>query len=365
MQKICILRLSSMGDILLTTPFIRALRNKYPNARIDMVISSTFAPLMLHNPRLNTIWQIDTSTGLIGLLRQYIALRRSMPYYDLVIDLHCSLRSRILRQGIGHTLFETDKYRQFKKELLRTHRSIPVQEIIPVPLRYFSALKNSAWHIEPDNMGLEFWLPDQDKDYKAVVNQQELYSDIPLAPAAENTHDKKNNFRIAVAPGAHHATKCWPAEYFGRLLQLLAAAIPHAEFVLVGGKNDSDAAHITLSNAGAILIENHTGRHDLYGTAQILDTCSMLICNDSGLMHMAAARHIPTAVIFGSTVPGFGFIPYGIPHIIIENHQSPCRPCTHIGRSHCPLQHFSCMKELYPQDVAQRILSFIDTLPKQ
>ena len=93
--------------------------------------------------------------------------------------------------------------------------------------------------------------------------------------------------------------------------------------------------------------------------AIIISKCDAMISNDSGLMHMATAVKTPVLTIFGSSVKELGFFPYRSKHIMVENNEASCRPCSHIGKHHCPKKHFRCMLDISPSYVMTRFQELI------
>lgn len=336
-QSICIIRLTSLGDIVLVTPLIRALRNTYPSARIDMIISKHCSEIMKYNPRIDTLHIIDTKQGTLQVLRQWRKLKQTMPMYDLVIDVHDSLRSTFMRIGLGKEVSVYDSARTFKRNLVTNKTRIPIESIIPVPLRYFSALKQYP-QIKPDDSGLEFWLEKE--------NQQQYY---PINRGSEPQH-------ILIAPGARHATKRWPPEFYAELIRLLNKW-HSATIIMIGGPDDKTLCD-TIQEMVGTTVQNRAGSMSLHEIASLMDSAHCVIGNDSGLMHIAAARHIPVLTIYGSTVPEFGFAPYKTHHEIVTINL-PCKPCTHIGKEKCPLGHFSCMKDISPLMVFEHVQSLL------
>jgi heptosyltransferase-2 len=329
LQSICIIRLTSLGDLVLLTPMIRVLRHSWPNARIDMIISEHCADIMKYNPHIDNLYTINTKQGTLSLFKQWHTLKKDMPNYDLAIDVHCSLRSRILRQGIAKQVLQYDPARAYKRDLVKNKTRIPIESIIPVPHRYFTALRDFP-SIQPDDEGLEFWL-ESDKQSTVYPTQKVLKGD-----------------RILLAPGAKHATKRWPAAYFAELIGIIQQS-HDVPITLIGGPDDA-ALCDEIQSLCTISIENVAGTMSLHELGAFMDSALCIIGNDSGLMHIAAARHIPVVTIFGSTVPEFGFLPYHTSYEIASI-ELPCKPCTHIGNAKCPEGHFHCMKNLTPTTV--------------
>jgi heptosyltransferase-2 len=122
------------------------------------------------------------------------------------------------------------------------------------------------------------------------------------------------------------------------------------EIVLLGGVADKEICEKISQNA-SFKITDKSGATSVFETARELDSCNLLITNDTGVMHIAAARRIPVVAIFGSTVTEFGFAPFRVENRVVEIEKLPCRPCTHIGRAECPLGHFKCMNLITPDAV--------------
>ena len=336
-QSICIIRLTSLGDIVLLTPLIRVMRKTWPNARIDMIISEHCADIMRFNPHIDNLHIINTKKGTAAFLKQWLTLKTSLPNFDLAIDVHCSLRSRLLRKGIAKKVVKYDPARAYKRDLVKNKTRIPIDSIISVPHRYFTALRDFP-EIFPDNQGLEFWL-EKEKELSAYPQQH------------------IGGQRIILAPGAKHATKRWPARHFAELIDLLFQQY-HLPIALIGGPDDAELCE-EIQKLVSFEVENVTGTMTLHELAEFMDTAKCIIGNDSGLMHIAAARHIPIITIFGSTVPEFGFLPYHTT-FQIASIELPCKPCTHIGKEKCPLGHFSCMNDLSPTTVFEKVQTLLN-----
>lgn len=336
-QSICIIRLTSLGDILLLSPLIRVLRTTWPDARIDMIIAEHCAEIMRYNPGIDNLHVINTKSGTLDVLKQWMSIKKTMPVYDLAIDVHDSIRSKFMRIGLAKKTCVYDSARTYKRDLVKNKTRIPLQTVVPVPIRYFSAVQEFP-EIQPDDKGLEFWLEEE----RAQLSY-------PLHPSTSPKH-------ILIAPGARHATKRWPMEYFTELIQSLNKRHP-APIALIGGPDDAALCN-EIQKASNVHIEQYAGKMSLHEIASFMDSAYCIIGNDSGLMHVAAARHIPVITLFGSTVPEFGFMPYHTPHEIISLDLT-CKPCTHIGKEKCPLGHFSCMKDITPEMVLNRVLKLI------
>jgi len=315
-KKILIIRLSSIGDIILTTELIRLIRKRFPDATIDFLIQKEYKELLRFNSRINNIIEYDKKLSLNEIndaRNEYLKGEK----YDLVVDLHNNVRTRHWRRGIYKNLVKVRKYRLEKLALVHINNSF--NSMPHVTDRYYNVVSHLG--IEKDNRGLEVWLEDENA-YKAVEN---------------STANKV----IGIAPGAKHFTKMYPKEKIILLFEKLMVIYPNYKFKIFGIDEDKPLAEkfIKLNKTA---VSDFCGELTLLETAKELDSCDVLISNDSGLMHLAAARKVPSLAIFGSTVPQFGFTPYGNRSEIVEI-DLDCRPCTHIGRDKCPKGHFNCM----------------------
>ena len=321
-MKILLIRFSSAGDLILTSPFVRCCRARYPEAEIHFITSRAFAPLVEHSPYLDRIITIEPGTTLRELARQKSELiRENGGDYDIVFDLHNSIRSRYFRATIGREVAVIRKP-TFRKWLLVKRKINRLRPIVPIPERYLAI--GAPFGIVNDGAGLDLFIGNTHP---------------PLLPLADRP-------TIALAPGARHATKRWPAERFAALGNQLASE-RNARIILLGGEAERDlAAQVARGIGGDVL--NLCGRLSLLETAAAIDCCSIVVSNDSAVAHIAAARSCPVVAIFGSTVQEFGFAPYGVPMAVVEIEGLYCRPCTTIGRSECPEGHFRCMLEITP-----------------
>lgn len=336
-SKTLVLRLSSIGDILLATPFLRALRRSYPHARIDVAVRAEYADLLRHHPAVSVLHEIDVREGRAGLARWRRRFREER--YDTVFDLHNVLRTRLLRRGIAPRVRVLRKYSLRRALLVRA--GINLLAAAPsVPERYIACA--AADGLEPDDRGPEIFLP-------AKLEEELRRRVLP--------EDAGNARLIGICPGARHTTKRWPLEHFEELCRLLLH-VPGARIAVFGGADDRDAGE-TLARLDPASVHNYCGALTLLETAAAMRSCDVAVTNDSGLMHMACACAVPVVALFGSTVREFGFFPYQSASVVLETSGLRCRPCTHVGRSDCPRGHFRCMRDIHPQDVVSAVRGFL------
>jgi ADP-heptose:LPS heptosyltransferase len=216
--------------------------------------------------------------------------------------------------------------------------------------RYLETLR--PWGVRDDRGGLEV--------FPSAGSRREADE---LAATVWPSRGEVREGMIGIAPSARHATKRWPWERFAETGAELSRK--HRKgLILFGGPEDTELC----GNVGRRIRELHpavelldaSGRLTLLGTAALMDRCAVVVTNDSGLMHLAAARKRRIVACFGSTVRQFGFYPPAELSIVVEEHGLPCRPCTHIGRAECPLGHFRCMTAIAPARVTAAASAFID-----
>ncbi|HEX9251633.1 MAG TPA: lipopolysaccharide heptosyltransferase II [Ignavibacteriaceae bacterium] len=324
LNRLLIIRLSSLGDILLTTPFIRSLKMQFPNIIIDMLIREEYADVVKLNPYIDENFLYSkTAEDSQSLIKDL-----NIKNYDLVIDLQNNLRSKKIISLLNIKNLKFNK-RSFDKFLLVNFKINKLKEAPQIPVRYSNTIQN----IKLDEHGLDLFT-----DKKA------------------NTKIIGKNNLIGFCPGAKHFTKRWPKEYFIDLGNKLAQN--GYNIVLFGGKIDKDICeelHKIISNS-----INLSNDDDLLQTTADMKLCKAVLCNDSGLMHTASAVGTKVIAVFGSTVKEFGFTPYNCDHLILENNLLTCRPCSHIGRSDCPKKHFNCMKSIKPEFVFEQLKNYLN-----
>ncbi len=327
-MRILVIRFSSAGDIILTSLFLRSLRKRYPEGEIHYLTKREFLPLVEHSPHISRAIVIEAGWGLRDLARMKSELlRQNGGDYDIVFDLHNSLRSRYVRAGLGRALAIFRKP-TFAKWLLVKRKINRLRPIVPIAERYLEV--GAPFGLVNDGEGLEIFTGG-------------AFS--PIVPL-------QGRPTVALAPGARHATKQWLPENYSALGTMLAGE-HNARIVLLGAPSERElCAMVERGIAGDVV--NLAGRTTLLETAATLDACDLVVANDSALTHLAAARKRPVVTVFGSTVQEFGFAPYGTRSAVVERTGLYCRPCTSIGRSSCPEGHFRCMREISVQEVMEQ-----------
>ena len=327
-SKTLIIRFSSIGDVVLTTPLLRVLRSRFPKSQIDFVTRKEYAELIRTNPNLNLTYEFNTSTGFAGLRKLKERLKNER--YDLVVDLHNNLRSRYLRSMLEVGEIVVVDKRVPERTLLVKLKKNKYDRIVPVADRYIETLKGQGIH--PDGRGAELHLPDE----------------VLFGTASRIAKLRLNRFEhvIGLCPFARHMTKEWPAERFAEIGLRFVKETDGAVMVFGGSQDIVRSAAVSApikAKTQEDRVIDFTGQLTLAETAASMQYCDVVVTNDSGLMHIAAAMQKRSVAVFGSTVEEFGFFPPKMTSLVVEQKGLRCRPCSHIGRNVCPEEHFRCM----------------------
>jgi heptosyltransferase-2 len=375
-SQILVVRLGSIGDVLLATPLVRALRLRYPRARLGFLTRAAYAPLLEGNPHLDRVLVWPESSGQPGQGARGVAAAGERqgssadgPWSVAALELAAGLRADrpiwlVDLQSSPRTLawsarLRPDRRFRYRKEYVR--RALLIHARLdrypdPVPSvaeRYFGAVQRLG--LKPDSGGLELALTEEERGQAGSrLPEREGPAGGPTAG------DGVRRRWLAVAPGARWATKRWPPESFAAAARRVAER-HDLDVILLGSPEDapiSRALKEMLREAGVAVLDL-TGRLGLRESAAVLSRASLLLSNDSGLMHVASALRVPTVAVFGSTAPQLGFAPYRAPAHVIGVQGLPCRPCTHMGRPACPLGHFRCMREVDPERAVRAAGEFL------
>ncbi len=341
-----IIRFSSVGDIVLSSLLVRAFHDRFPACRVDFLVKQEYAELVRSSPHIGRVIEFPTGGSLRDLGRLRRSLRRER--YDLVLDIHDSLRSRFLCLGLPNV--RRIRKRKIARFLL-VRTKLDAYALFggapSVALRYVEAA--AEYGVVDDGGGLELHLPpDAFTAAGEVLDREEA---------------RRGSRYIGLCPSARHATKIWPAERFAEAALRLGRD-HDAALMLLGGEEDRSLCTrveeaVRNADPGRPVL-NLCGQLPLAASAAAIDRCLLVITNDSGLMHVAAARKRPVVAVFGSTVYQFGFFPFGTRHEVVERNDLACRPCTAIGRESCPKGHFRCMLDISVEQVitaADRLLA--------
>ncbi len=329
-MKILIVRFSSIGDIVLTTPVIRTLRNQLPQAEIHYLTKAAYTDLLAANPYLDQLhaWQPGDNAALLHTLRQ--------ARFDCVIDLHNSLRSHRLWLLLGMPKRHRFPKLNFQKWLYVNFQINRLPNIHIVD-RYMKTV--APLGVTMDELGLDFFLdPSHEFDLEWLPEHY------------------RQGF-VVYAIGGQHATKRLP---YLRMIELCDRI--GKPTILLGGKEDAEVGEKVeaffaqktdpMYADGLQALGKRTQVLSLCGKVSVMQSASLIrrakavFTHDTGMMHIAAAFQKKIYSIWGNTTPQFGMYPYRTAFVVFENNKIRCRPCSKIGHDRCPKGHFKCMNDV-------------------
>lgn len=329
-KKILLIQTAFIGDAILTSPLIRALRHHFPDAQIDLVANPGTVSIFRQNPSVDHVYPLIKKPFIRKTLHFFTLLwRLRREKYDCALSVQRHMTSSNLMffagipRRIGH-----------KRQKLLTD---PIDHggLMHRTEFYLSLMK--AFTTEKFARQTELFWPE--KEEKAAHER--------IAPLRE-----QQRFLLGIAPGSVWYTKRWPKEYFIELIDLLSSA--NVQIVLIGGPGEvilCDEIEQEVRNKNVL---NSAGRYSITGSAAIIDKLDLMLVNDSAPLHIANAVQTDVVAIFGPTVKRYGFYPFRKNDTMLEL-DLPCRPCRHNGGPVCPEGHFKCMLDLKPEVVLQAI----------
>ena len=311
--KFLVIRFSSIGDIVLTTPVIRGIKQQVENAEVHFLTKKSFSSVLQANPYIDKVHLFDKNYDeLIETLKN--------EYFDYIIDLHHNLRTYRIKKSLGILAFSFDKL-NYKKWLL-VNLKINKLPNIHIVDRYLDTVK--LFDVVNDNNGLDYFIPSEDE-----VNISNYLPEI-------------TNDYIVLVVGAKHFTKQIPINLAVEICNKIDKNI-----VILGGKEDSEKAE-KIQQLTNKRVFNLCGKLNINQSASVVKQSRLVITSDTGLMHIAVAFKKQIISIWGNTVPEFGMYPYESKELyeIVEVKNLKCRPCSKIGFSKCPKKHFKCMNNI-------------------
>ena len=327
-MKVLVIRFSSIGDIVLTTPVVRVLKSQL-GAEVHYFTKKGYTSLLENNPYIDKVWGLEDSLSSV-----LDALKKEQ--FDYIIDLHNNLRTRIVKWKLGVQNYSFDKLNWQKWIMVRFKiNRLPNKHIVD---RYLETLKPLGG--KEDALGLDYFIPEKDE--------------VPIDWLPE-THQKGY---LVYAIGGQHDTKKLP---LSRMIELCDKM--NRSIVLIGGKEDlengqqiAQVFEKRLENAPyeeglqqlgkKTIIFNGCGKFNLNQSASIIRQSMAVFTHDTGMMHVAAAFKKQVYSIWGNTIPEFGMYPYKTQFTVFERQNLSCRPCSKIGYNKCPKGHFDCMNKI-------------------
>ncbi|MFI5162427.1 MAG: glycosyltransferase family 9 protein [Sphingobacteriales bacterium] len=315
-MKILVIRFSSMGDIIYTTPVVRCLKTQLPDAEVHFLTKPAFKYIYDNNPYIDKLLLLkSTLNETIGEIKA--------EHYDYIIDLHNNLRTFLIKTRTGI------KSSSYKKQPIRKWLSLKfhLKLIEPIHLveRYMTAV--TFLGVKNDGKPIDYY----------VKAQHDIAKLLP------QSHQKDY---IAFVIGATHFTKRMPNEKIISICREINKPI-----VLLGGE-DVKANGTEIANAVGSKVYNACGTTSLDESVFLVSKAQKVLGFDTGLTHIAEAFDVPIGSIWGGTVPELlGVQPYMVKNAEVIGIELSCRPCSKFGLEKCPLGHFKCMKDIPDADV--------------
>lgn len=304
-MKILVIRLSSIGDIVMMTPAVRCLKLQQ-NTDIHFLTKQAFTGLVSSNPYIDKVIPYEKGKAFIKQLKQ--------EKYDYVVDLHNNLRSTRIRMKLKCPHSKINKLSIHKQVLI--HTGISNLPNLHVAHRAIDALAH--FDVTDDEKGMDFF----------------------LNPGTENKAENLGKPFVSLALGTTHFTKNIPYE---KLETLIKNSPLHV--LLLGGPKEKEIGE-KLEQSYPHSCTNMAGKTSLQESALLIRESKYFIGGDTGMLHIACALKVPTISIWGATIPEYGVYPYygekEVPHFVNEV-SLKCRPCSKHGSAKCPKKHFNCM----------------------
>lgn len=320
MVKYLVIRFSSIGDIVLTTPLIRCLKEQVEGAEVHFLTKKQYTCILQGNPYIDKVHVLaDNSQVTIRELK--------IEEFDYILDLQNSIRSLNIKRSLKRMYFTVNKI-NLKKWLMVNFKinRLPDRHIVD---RYLDTAV--LFDVHNDGKGLDYFIPGDEQ----VTTKQipEIYQ----------------KGYIALVLGAQHATKRLPHEQLIIVLNLLEHPV-----ILVGGQEDRERGEQLIKAVSNKRIFNACGKFSINQSASLIQQANCVITNDTGMMHIAAAFKKKIISVWGNTIPDFGMYAYSPAGESrnFEVHGLSCRPCSKLGYDRCPKKHFNCMMEQDMQDLA-------------
>jgi ADP-heptose:LPS heptosyltransferase len=333
-MKFLIIRFSSIGDIVLTTPVIRCLKMQVADAEVHYLVKRSFYPVVQHNPYIDKFHVLDHS-------RELIMHELEDEHFDYIIDLHHNvktlrIKNRLQRKAYSFYKLNIEKY-------IYTSIKLNILPDVHIVDRYLKTVE--SFGVKNDGAGLDYFISPGEEISKG---------DIPVSHYAGY---------IGCVIGAAHGTKRLPVHKWKEFCERIDHPI-----ILLGGKQDAAMAK-EIAAIDPVKIYNACGKFSLNESADLVRKAKVIISNDTGLMHIAAAYKKPVISLWGNTVPSFGMYPYygenflstqkESPYSILQTNKLWCRPCSKIGYKKCPLGHFKCMEHIRTEDIIQSVQQWL------
>ena len=331
-MKILILRLSSIGDIVLTQPVPRVLKETYPNCTIDYLTKPAYKGVVEAFGCINNIYLWEDKRAALQIIRKN--------RYDIVIDLHSKLNTTIIKLLSGtKKIITVNKKHWYRWALAKKLVKKPNPPMSNIYLQTLRKLNIRDFDYFPQLLPAAVLK----KEVKKILQQEGV---------------KKNRKKVGIFPGALHYTKRYPAIELAHFINQVPEKY-NCQFFILGSKNDNEFAQKIIDRTG-IKLHNLCGKVNIPELIALIDELDYIISNDSGPMHIAAALEKPQIAIFGGTHSVLGFSPLNHNALVLQANLT-CQPCSTYGLAKCPLGTMECMKRITPEHLLDAFIELEKT----
>lgn len=347
-MKILIIQTAFLGDLILTTSFFREVKQKYKDAELHVIVNKGTEDILFENPNIKNVISFDKTKvrkSLFYFLSFIQMLRKEK--YDLCICPHFSYRSSLISFFSGAK--ERIGYKESGFSFLHTKKiTRPLYGKHEVD-KLFSLIYEN-----PESFSISKKRPE------LFFSESRL---LKIKSILESYHLKKNF--IILAPSSIWETKRMPTQKFKELFTLLVTNTNYP-IVLIGSSKDQilceniiDRRFPEVKKANQERIFNLAGKTDLVELSYVISQSLAVVSNDSSPIHFASAHNIPTVMIYGATIPDFGYSTLADKQYLAQVDGLSCRPCGIHGGKICPEKHFKCMEEQNVSNMFQKLLELI------
>lgn len=322
-MKVLVVRFSSIGDIVLTTPVLRCLKQQVPGLELHFITKAAFARVLQGNPYVDKLIVFEKEIT-------EVAQELKEANYNYIIDLHNNLRSKRLKLMLDA---ESASFHKLNiKKLFLVNLKINAMPNVHIVDRYMDAAKKLFPTLQNDGKGLDYYIPERDE------------VDIKNLP-----HLHQQGY-VAVVIAATYFTKRLPIDKLIELCKKINAPI-----ILLGGAAEIQLSRLVCEAVGDRVFDA-CGKFNINQSASLVRQANSVVTPDTGLMHIAAAFKKKVLSVWGNTVPEFGMYPYlpGEDSELFEVKGLSCRPCSKLGYNHCPKGHFKCMNNQNLDTIARQ-----------
>ncbi|MBD66071.1 MAG: hypothetical protein CME62_12745 [Halobacteriovoraceae bacterium] len=337
-MHIMLVRFSSMGDVVIQTSLVEFLKKNIPQLEITFVTQKLNRVFLDNHPHIDRTLYYEKKSGqkdLNQLLKLISDIKKTNP--DLIIDLHNTLRSKVMRLLTPSLPHMVVNKRSFWRKLLVLTKKDFLAKQSPQHLRIredFSRIFNLDVFNDSDK------LTRISADFDQILTQKK-----PI---------------LVIAPVASFKTKIWPMEHYEQLIKLLRSDSYFSQYKIeiIAGPEDRYCSELGQAYSDE-LVQNRQGQLSLHETCSLIASARLLIGNDTGMNHIAESFHIPTITLFGSTSPSFGFRPHLV-HSDYMYKNISCSPCSVTGSKPCHRPTHECMLAIKPEEVHHKIKSILE-----